>query len=77
MQNPTPLERIETFEPWNTCLDGKPLPVPIENQACNIPRSANRYIYSLFFIFGIYFIEAGITNVFLHYIDKYDESFHN
>jgi len=38
MQNPTPLDRIETFEPWNTCLDGKPLPVPIENQACNIPR---------------------------------------
>ncbi|XP_023329724.1 uncharacterized protein LOC111702311 [Eurytemora carolleeae] len=34
MQNPTPLAEMESFLPWNTCTE----PVPVEEQACNIPR---------------------------------------
>jgi hypothetical protein len=34
MRNPTPLTKMETFNPWKTCET----PIPIEKQACNIPR---------------------------------------
>jgi len=39
MRDPTPLSQMETFSPWNTCEE----PVPVEKQACNIPRICKLY----------------------------------
>jgi len=34
MQNPTPASQMESFQAWNKCE----VPIPLEKQACNIPR---------------------------------------
>ena len=34
MQDPTPASQMESFQAWNKCE----VPIPLEKQACNIPR---------------------------------------
>jgi hypothetical protein len=34
MQDPTPVSQMESFQPWSQCE----VPIPLEKQACNIPR---------------------------------------
>ena len=34
MRNPTPINKMETFNAWKTCE----APIPLDKQACNIPR---------------------------------------
>jgi hypothetical protein len=40
MRNPTPITKMESFNAWKTCE----APIPLEKQACNIPRYCHVFL---------------------------------